>query len=74
MEHVKGYGRERTHTQTMDRLQVPKEGRTCQREEKEQGRGRGMWHGQEVLVMLDTGPRSVLSSSAGRGMSYQMKL
>lgn len=52
MEHVKGYGRERTHTQTMDRLQVPKEGRTCQREEEEQGRGRGMWHGQEVLVMF----------------------
>lgn len=28
---------------------VPKEGRTCQREEEEQGRGRGVRHGQEVL-------------------------
>ena len=28
---------------------VLKEGRTCQREEEEQGRGRGVRHGQEVL-------------------------
>lgn len=51
MEHAKGHGREDSHSD-YGSPSGPEEGRTCQREEEEQGRGRGVWHGQEVLGRL----------------------